>query len=414
MTLDIFTPLAGGDVVELGNRVWRKQVLPMTTIKYGDRDLRFDRAYIDNVAAAFRAGAFDTVPFVLAGDDNSHTMAAERAKGEVLGLEAADDGLYATVRLSEVAEQLVRDNPRFGVSVRLKENYERPDGASFPVACQHVLGTWDPKITGMKPWQQVELSHTPGSAVIDLSGLTYKEEGAVPDTKNTTPPAPQDDAPPAWFTAWLAAGAPGIPAAEQAPNGEDTDNTDGQADEDSVDQTNDQTDADADADADADISDDEFMAQIEGLFDAQDVDEPAEVAASHSGGDDVDLANVARDERLAAIELSNRQLQAQLDAANYASERAQLVRMSGLTPADIDLARPLLEGAGRTVELSNGTAVDAGEIVRSLLKRFGETVRLLDLSGEIGVGIELAAADDAEQAEKDRAAKADAFVSGIG
>lgn len=414
MTLDIFTPLASGNVVELGNKVWRKQVLPLTEIQYGDRRLRFDRDYIDNVVAAFKAGAFDTVPFVLAGADNSHTMAAENGgHGEVLDMLATDDGLYADFRLSETAEELVRNNPRFGVSVRLKEFYERPDGTHYPAACQHVLGTWDPKIAGMKPWQQVELSHTPGSAVIDLSGLTYKEEGAVPDTTKKTPPAPQDDAPPAWFSAWLAAGAPGIPAAQQAPDGEDT-TTDEQDDEtegEGIDQTNDAT---ADGDADAELTDDEFMAQIEGLFEPEETEEPATVAASQSGGDSVELANVARDERLAAVELSNRQLQARLDAANYATERAQLVRLSGLTPADIDLARPLLEGAGRTVELSNGDSVDAGEIVRSLLKRFGETVRLLDLSGEIGVGIELSAADDAEQAEKERAAKADAFVSGIG
>src|SRR5690606_33200449 len=104
------------------------------------------------------------------------------------------------------------------------------------------------------------------------------------------------------------------------------------------------------------------------------------VAASNTGGDHLELANAAREEdRRRILELSN-----QLDAANYEKERDQLVRATGLPPSIIDLARPVLEGSRHVVELSNGSEVDAGEVMRKVLAAVGEKVQLLDLSAALG------------------------------
>lgn len=422
MTLDIFTPLATSAIVELGNKLWRKQVLPFGSIDYEGRTLDFDETYLSEVVRGFAEHSHDTVPFVLAPDDNRHTMAAERGRfGEAVGfdvdLDAVDPdtgrpapGLYSTLRLSKAAEDIVRENPRFGVSMRIKENYVRqPDKAFFRAAPQHVLGTWDPKVAGLSRWQAVDLSNDPGTAVLDLSGLTYttKEtdmpKGSTGDGTAST--ATDDTKPPAWFTDWLRSGAPGLA-------GVDTDPDDA-ADDAGVkagDGTEGGTGADVDAAAEGELSDEEFQKQLVELF-PDDVDEPQEVTASQTDPA-VELANAARDERLQAVELSNRDLRRQLDAKQYAADRDQLARLSGLPPAVIDLARPLLEGAGRTVELANGSGTaDAGEIVRQLLAKFGETVRLLDLSAEVGPGPEI---DDEEEAAKARTNRADAFVSGLG
>jgi hypothetical protein len=92
------------------------------------------------------------------------------------------------------------------------------------------------------------------------------------------------------------------------------------------------------------------------------------------------MSNAAHQEdRQRILELSQK-----LDAANYEKERDQLVRATGLPPSIIDLARPVLEGSRNVVELSNGSQVDAGEVVRKVLAAVGEKVQLLDLSAAIG------------------------------
>src|SRR5688500_17768401 len=171
----LLAPVAQSENTRLGPRVYRKQVLRPMELSYNGRKIKFDEAYFRNIEQAFQKGAFDTVPFVLADKENRHTMEPERAAGEVLGLEASADGLYATIRLSEDAAKIVADNPRFGVSARIVEGLARGDGFTAPAAVQHVLGTFDPRVTGLSPWETVELSNE-NQEVIDL---TKTEEGAV-------------------------------------------------------------------------------------------------------------------------------------------------------------------------------------------------------------------------------------------
>ena len=55
------------------------------------------------------------------------------------------------------------------------------------------------------------------------------------------------------------------------------------------------------------------------------------------------------------------------------------------------------------MELSNGSSVDAGAIVRKVLKEVGQTVRMLDLSGELGTPLDFSA--DAERQAEEKAAQ---------
>jgi hypothetical protein len=179
----LLAPLDRQEAVELSSTLWRKQLLPRGTINYKGRKISFDDQYLSDLASSFRGRAFDQVAFLLAKDDNSHTMDPERFRGEVKGMEVTDKGLDVLLDLTEDAADLVRKNPNLGVSARIIEGLDRADGAKFPRAIQHVLGTLDPRVTGMTSWQEVSLSEEVGDTV-DMT----TEEVQMSQTKDEAPP----------------------------------------------------------------------------------------------------------------------------------------------------------------------------------------------------------------------------------
>ena len=102
----------------------------------------------------------------------------------------------------------------------------------------------------------------------------------------------------------------------------------------------------------------------------------------------LEMSNVRADENARQLSV----ITAELDAQRYEAERARLVRDSGVPTFIVELARPLLEGTGHTVDLSNGKAVDAGQIVRKILTEYAKAARMMDLSVELG-----SAMDEPEQ-----------------
>lgn len=444
---EVRTPIADANVVELGNRIWRKQVLPHTTINYHGRQIQFDKQYCDEVAAAFRAGAYPAVPFQFADADNRHTNDPSRTRGEVIGMESTDDGLVATLRLSEEADALVREYPNFGVSVRVREDYERPDGQRYPRAMQHLLGTWDPKLAVQQPWQAVDMSNDePGTEVIDLTQHDESEEQMTASVAgvdladliargviSVEDPAALDAAGVDWT------GDAGDQADDQADAGDDDgEGTDGTDDED---EGNARWPLDADGHPDIEaMTDEQFAAwslDISGSDDDetdhtgdgtdatyQDLDDPDDyghvptneqygagaVDQYQAGGEDADAVTAASNAYQGALELSqngddgyragydaavvelsgeNAQMRERLDASDYARERDRIVQQYGIPPYLVDLAQPLLQGQGRDVVLSNGDTADAGTVVRGFIDGLGQAmdrlgINMLDLSQSTG------------------------------
>ena len=177
MTFTILTPIDLSDARKVGKRKYRKQILPLGAINYKGKRIVFDRQFHTDLSRSFKAGAYDQVPFVLANERNEHHMDPRLFEGSITDLVVADDGLDAVVELTPEGEALIQKNPRLGVSARIVQGLEKANGRTFKRAIQHVLATMDPRVTGLRPWQAMDLSVFDNSEVVDLTAETY--EGKV-------------------------------------------------------------------------------------------------------------------------------------------------------------------------------------------------------------------------------------------
>lgn len=433
MPTTMLTPVNRGKARQAGATLWRKQLLPVGEINYKGRKIALTREYLAGLVKAFADRAYDAVPLQFADEENRHTEKPEHRRGTVQGLELVDDGLDVIVSVGPDAAQHLTEYPDLGVSAKIVEQYERADGRFFPAAIKHVLGTLDPRITGMRPWQAIEAANEDGE-VIDLTAEQYAaphgSEAALPPAVTTVISGAGGNGGATTFTAGGGGGGGTFPAtltvttgtaAQQASPGTPTQEETRMAFTDAqearlarlLDLPDDQFDAVLAAGAGDDgetLSDEELQALIDDLHDEPDAEpepapdaepEPATAGAALSAEAQaaIDLANSRAEET--AIELAR--VTTALNRAAYERERDWFSREYGIPPRITDLARPVLEGEGHVVELSNGSTIDAGAIVRQVLKQIGQTVRMLDLSGELGTPLDFSA--DAERAAEEKAVK---------
>lgn len=328
-TTAIHTPqaTATGAVVNLSGKgkVWRKQILPLGSINYEGRQIRFDSAYHQELVRNFRKGAFPQVPFQLADAKNRHNNDPERTRGELVDLRAEQDGLYAYVNLTNPT--VVLNNQKLGVSCRIVEDYSREaDGKYFGKSLQHVLGTLDPRVTGLKPWEAVELANGQVTDTIDLSCQFYtKDGGEMPDGTETKTVVELSTAQLERLNTLLAQDEETEGEEEEIPEFDFSDFADGDEDED---EENDDTEPDENG---------------------------------NGGNASVALAAV-QSLQSQVLELTNK-----LESRDGEVELAQL-QATGLAPAIIEAARPLLAIQSGTIELSNGSQVSPAKQVRALLR----------------------------------------------
>lgn len=321
----LLTPTEGGDSIALSRTMFRKKILPLGTIDYKGRKIKFDRQYLTDLASSFHDGAFDQVPFMLADKDNAHTMDPERYRGDIKGVEVGEDGLYGLLELQPDAAELVRKNPNLGVSARIVEGYDRADGKSFSRAMQHVLGTLDPRIPGLGAWQEVALSGYDGDAqVLNLTQSTY--EGAEMPQKQPEGNVPDVDL--------------------------------------------------------SKLTDEDLAKLLASLPDDEDEDDEDDTDMDDKTRTPVG-ASLSNDHP-AMIELANQRtelakLKAEAATARFDAERERYIQ-TGVPPYMVDLARPILEASvPTTIDLSNGIeskTVDAGQIVREMLSKMAGTLEL--------------------------------------
>lgn len=404
MTTAVLTPERRGSVVELGNGRWRKQLLPLGSITYRGRKITFDRQYLSELVKSFKRQACPTVPFQLADADNKHTNDPERRRGTVVDLELAPDGLDAIIELDDGGEEIVEKYPDLGVSARIYENYERSDGNFFKAALQHVLGTLDPHVTGMRPWQAVALSNDVSGPVIDLSDSEFEdgeEEGKVVATKSQLKQL----------------------LAKLRESGDESELTDEELDQllaitEAISDTGGDSKTSSKSDDEAELTDEELDALIAAAeadaaksddteSDSDDTDEGGEtvpetdpqlIAASQQQQKALELANSKLDRQ--ALELAA--VKAKLAEQQFVAEQRTLADQYGIPPRITELARPLLEGGdeGHVIQLANGDEVDAGDVMRKVLIELGQTFKALDLSALIGNSQDEPTDDEREEAKR--------------
>lgn len=427
----VLTPVDQSKAIELGRSTWRKQVLPIGQLRYGDRTLHFTRDYIKNVVTAFRDGAFDAVPLQLASAERAHSNDPERSAGEVIGLEAGEDGLYATFSLTDRGSELVREHPNLGVSVRMVEDYARGDGKHWPVALQHVAATWTPRVAGMKPWQAIECAEET-SDVIDLSELVFKPRDPSRIPVATTWPATSttttNTTNPRVFLEGREVGLPVLELSGATPQATQTPTRPGGGAEKGapVAQLNEEELAavraalpifikaveDAETPpvkADTPAEPAKFVepptAETAPEPAPEKAPEPELVAAADDTTNAVELALIEQRTQMDRMAIELAEAKAREDAKDWAHESAELVRDYGIPPAIVQMAEPLLKGRGHTVELAEGNTVDAGQVLRSILATVAKTYgRKVDLSGPVGTAHEM-------DAEQQRSTERDEFLA---
>lgn len=512
MTSALLTPFTAGEAVELGNRVWRKKLLPVGDVEYKGRTLHFTRDYLGRLVTAFQSRAYDQVPFQLADHANAHTNDPERTRGEITSMELGDDGLYITAQVTPDGEKVLEANPKLGVSARIVEDYARSDGQFFKNAVQHVLGTLDPRIPGLGAWEAIEAASPVPDSVTDLTNETFISlagpggwshgwihagtgEGDAPEdkadrmSKNISGHAFKDgaDGPEAQSANKLAAKAHRYAAKMSSSNsvaahhakmaklhsavasgrmysynaekkmdlaepmaGADPEGgavmaglkslTEEQRQRldkllalpddildalaaggtvltpaelealtapDKAAEGDEPDEASALADEIAAMSDEE-LAALEAEFNAEAGDgetaedhvtegEPVAAGLSAEAQFEISLAYAKAEETQREMSV----IQARLREQDYQAEKRKLSDI-GVPPYITELARPLLEGIGHVVELSNGKSVDAGQIVRQVLAEYANQIRLLDLDVELGSPMDEPEDAGREQADQSR------------
>jgi hypothetical protein len=352
-----------------GVKLWWKRLLPVGEVKYQDRILKFTKSYNDSLVKAYQDGAYDQVPLQLADEKNTHTNDPERFRGDVVAMRSTSDGLWVGVLPTDRGDNVLAENPRLGVSARIVEGYDRSDGKFYPAAIQHVLGTLDPRIPQLGAWRAVSLSNE-HVTTIDLTGESFMngETITMPElsAEHSAKLARLLDLPEAQFSALVS----GLQVPELT--------------DDEIRQLAGEYDG-------GELSDEELAAMVAGLTD----DELAAIEAEFEG----ELAGSASaaglsNEAALALEMANyrteqtatqlAQIMARNDASDFELEKRTLVHDLGLAPSVVDCARPLLEGAGHVVDLANGSAVDAGLVMRRVLNEVGRMGRMIDFGMELG------------------------------
>jgi hypothetical protein len=393
MTNALLTPFDLAAPTRTGRQMFRKQILKKGTINYKGQQITFDDPFLKDVVRSFNRGAYDQVPFVLADPKNRHNMDPERFRGEVKGLELTEDGLDMIVETTAEGAKTVQSNPRMGVSARIVQGLTKSDGRTYKRAIQHVLATMDPRLTGMRPWEAVDLSEEDGEGddeveVIDLTAASIKEGTRVANK-----------------TAKRAA------AGSQTVQLDLSNMTDERFQEllDFVAQDGEESEDDGDSE---DEDDDETVEEVTSkqtvkrkgfgkqvVEDSEDEDEDDEDDDSDEEDDEEEVEPVAKSKKREKVSLSNpvakvkrakvsksRRLELELAADRWERKRGDFLR-AGVPPVLLDLAAPILSQPDKLViDLSETgeESVDAKLIVGKLLN---EVQGLIDLAPEMGHGI---------------------------
>ena len=373
----ILTPFDFSDTVKAGRRRFWKQILPVTSIDYDGQKIDFDEDFHKDLALSHREGAYDQVPLVFADGENRHNMDPRNFGGEVLDIQyrgaAKGQGTWALIEADRDTDKILRKNPRLGVSARILQNINKADGRTFKRAVNHVLLTMNPRVSGMEPWQAVNLSDEGTDIeVVDLTAETY-EEGTpmgkpVTKTKSTTSgKIDLSNLSDEQFETLLDLAATALAEDEDIEDEEDEEALD-----------DDVEDTTTTPPVRKKKSKTKITVEKESEDDGDDEEEEED-------DEEVDLSD-AEKVRRNSDHATVRGMQIDLAEEKWKGQRKDYV-LAGVPPFLLDLAEPVLkQPEAMTIDLSDSESIDASATIRKML----DGVKgLIDLTPEIGHMVDL-------------------------
>lgn len=382
----IYTPFDLSDATPAGRRRFWKQVLPFTTINYKGHKIKFDKKFHMDLADAFRKEAFDQVPVVFADDDNRHNMNPRNFGGDVLDMQVRPTGTYALIEADEEAAKAIEKNPKLGVSARIRQMVEKSDGRKFPRAVEHICLTMNPRVTGMEPWQAVDLSDEDADIeVVDLTAENYQEgnDMGVRTAKKASSKQPQDRRRKGEKTTSrrIDLSALSDEQFEQMLDLAETLTADPEEDEDLDEEDLDEDEVEDEAPRKTRRKKSKTKVTVEKDEETDDPDDDEE----DEEDDNTDLSDsdrVMRDNERSQFQ----QMRFDLAEERWDNDRSDYLR-AGVPAFLLDLAEPVLSlPDAMTIDLSDDEVLDASETIRKML----DGVKgIIDLTGEVGHQMDL-------------------------
>jgi len=351
----ILTPLDFSAPVKAGRRRFWKQILPVTEIDYKGHKINFDEPFHKDLELSFAEGAYDQVPLVFADANNAHNEDPRNFGGELLDVQyrGPEKGTWGLIEADSDAAKAIKKNPRLGVSARIVQDIEK-GGRSFKRAIRHVLLTMNPRVSGMEPWQAVDLSdEAAGIEVVDLTAATFEEGNPMGKTTQTS----------------------------VLRDGEEIDLS-ALSDEDFKNLVLDlaetaEVDPDAIDDEDDDDEDEPTAEEIAALKKAK---KEQRLSAKVKAKDEDDATDLS-DTMIQSTATEVREIKAGLAKERWDAQRDGYIS-AGVPPFLVDLAEPVLsQPSAMVLDLSDDESVNATDIITKMLDGIKGVV---DLSDEIG------------------------------
>lgn len=173
---------------KVGPRTFRKRILRYGAWSHNNapgKVLRVDRPYGERLAQNFAAKVFDAVKAVKGHPKND----AERialAAGDVVGIEAADDGVYATVTVPEDVAAEIEAGKIVGCSAGIVPDYtdhEIGGAGNVGPVLDHLAFTNNPYIKGLGGFDPVHLAEHSQIVFLSLTTDDPTEESPMDRTE---------------------------------------------------------------------------------------------------------------------------------------------------------------------------------------------------------------------------------------
>lgn len=379
----IQTPMDFSNVQRVGRRRFWKQLLPVAKIQYNGTEVDFNEEFHKDLELSFKDGAYDQVPLVFADADNRHNEDPRNFGGELVAVEnRGEDGTWGLIEADRDAAKVIKRNPKLGVSARIVQDLEKSDGRKFPRAIRHVLLTMNPRVSGMQPWQAVDLSDEGTDIeVVDLTAVEYEEGSPMGrkasvkrNAKGQIDLSSLDDD---QFMALLDLAT----AVAEADEDEDVD----------LDDLDVEDEVDEDEEAERKPRRKKSKVKTTKVVERESEDDGDEDEDDEEDEDDDESTDLS-DAPVRKSERSQfQQMRIDLAARDWQTKRAGYLA-AGVPPFMLDLAAPVLsQPDAMTLDLSDDESIDATKIITEILDK---SKGLVDLSGEDGHQVDLSNTGD--------------------